>query len=194
MLQLRDEFRNDLRNHKYEIDDSNRILLARHKVWVGGIMGSAVRRAGEIIMPWEFEHNVLTDEGINHLINVNWHDTAKTAIWYVAIHTAGSPATGTTAATYHSTHTETTAYDESTRVEYNNAASSSKSTTNSANKATFTMNASVTVTGGGLLSVSAKRSTSGVLSAVANFASSRPLLDDDQLLVSYTISAADDGV
>jgi hypothetical protein len=190
---IREEFRRALRNNRYEITDEGDIYLPQQGVRIGGIMGNAVRRNGEIIMPWEFHHNVVTTEGINHVLNVTMHDTAKTATWYIGIHTAGAPAIGTTAATYHSTHTETTSYDEATRIEWNTAASTAKSITNSANKATFTMSGTVTVTGAGILSVSTKQSTSGVLLAVASFASSRDLKDDDELLVSYTLGAADDG-
>ena len=190
---IREEFRRAIRNNRYELTESNDIYLPIQRVILGGIMGNAVRRKGEIICPWEFNHNIVTDEGINHMLNVCLHDTSKTATWYNAIHTAGAPATGTTAATYHSTHTETTAYDEATRVEWNTAASTAKSITNSANKSTFTISGTVTVTGAAVLSVSTKQSTSGVLLAVASFATSRELADDDELLVTYTFGAADDG-
>lgn len=182
-----------LRNHKYERTDTG-LYLPGHGVRIGGILGNMAIRKGDILYDWEYDLNIVTDEGINHVLNVTMHDTAKTSTWYVAPHTAGSPATGTTAATYHSTHTETTAYDESTRVEWNTAASTSESITNSANKATFTYNAGVTVTGNGILSVSTKQSTSGVLLAVANYASGRALVDDDQQLITYAVSGADDGV
>lgn len=184
--------RRDLRNMKFEVTDKG-LYLPHHGVRIGGVLGHATRRCGEMLHDWEYELNVVTDEGVNHVLNVTMWDTAKTSTWYLAMHTAGSPATGTTAATYHSTHTETTSYDEATRVEWETAQSTAESITNSANKATYTMNGSVTATGNGILSVSTKQSTSGILLAVANYSASRSLVALDEQLITYTVTGADDG-
>lgn len=192
-VRIRREFLDDLITHKYELNEANQIYLPRHKVWMGGVIGNCVRKKDGEILPWEWNANVVTDEGINDMLAVYLHDTSKHATWYMAIHTAGSPATGDTAANYDSNHTESTVYDEATRVEWESAAPSSKSITNSANKATFTMNDTVTITGGAILSVSTKQSASGVLFCVTNYASSRDLVDDDVLDNTYALSAADDG-
>ena len=74
-------------------------------------------------------------------------------------------------------------------MEYNEAAAASQSTTNSANKAVFTFNASKTIYGAFLASVSTKGGTTGTLLCANKAGTSKPVVDDDQLLVTYTISA-----
>ena len=59
---------------------------------------------------------------------------------------------------------------------------------NSASRAVFTMNATKTIYGGALLSVSTKSSTSGTLLAAARFSSSRAVVDDDELSVRYSLT------
>jgi len=92
-------------------------------------------------------------------------------------------------------YTESTAYDEGTREEYVEAASSSQSVTNSASKAEFTMNATKTIYGAALVDNSVKGNTDGgaTLLCAGKFSSSRSVVDDDVLKVTYTVSAADDG-
>ena len=184
-------FQKRLRNRQYE-RSSEGIYLPKDRVTLGGIMGGAVRQNGELLQGWGYNHNVVTDEGLNSLINVYLHDTAKISTWYLAPFTSGSPAGNLTAATFPSAHSETTLYSESTRQEFNNAASTAQSTTNDANMATFTASAEVTVLGLALLSVSTKSSTSGVCFAAALFPTSLHLPSaGSELLGKYTFTAAD---
>jgi len=146
----------------------------------------------------ENTHNLFTNEGLDNLLNVYFHGATQLTTWYVALfendHTV---AAGNTYAT--PGFTECTAYDEATRQEYEEAAASSQSITNSANKATFTMSATKTIYGaalvGGGTAATTKGNTAGggVLACAAQFSSSRGVEDDDTLEVTYTVSAADDG-
>lgn len=136
--------------------------------------------------------NIVVDQGLNHILDVAFHNTTQVATWYVGIFKGNyTPQSTDTAANIASNSTEATEYDESTRQEWVEAAAASKSITNSANRATFTINATVTIYGAFLVSTSTKSGTSGSLAAASRFASQRDLVDDDELLVTYTLTAAD---
>lgn len=144
-------------------------------------------------------HNIITNEGLDAILDIMLHASTQITTWYcVMSETNTSPAAGMTYAT--PSFTETTAYDEANRPEYNEAAASSQSITNSANKAQFTMNATKTLYGaalvGGGTGASTKGDTAGggTLLCYALFASSRGVVDDDVVNLTYTVSAADDGV
>lgn len=141
--------------------------------------------------------NIITDEGLNRILDVMLHGTTQTATWYCGlVETDTTPAAGMTYDV--PVFTECTAYDEATRVAYNEAAASSKSTTNSANKAAFTMNATKTLYGAFLASVSTKGDHTGgannVLLCYAKFSASQAVQDDYVVNLTYTVTAADDGV
>jgi len=140
--------------------------------------------------------NIMTDEGLNSVLDVMLHAATQLTTWYVAIFEDNhTPAAGDTYAV--PGYTESTAYDEATRPEYEEAAASGKSITNSANKATFTINATKTIYGaalvGGGTDADTKGNTAGggTLLCSAAFDSSKSVEDDDTLEVTYTLTAAD---
>ena len=153
---------------------------------------------------WEVEHwrdgellgvdisdNLIVDQGLNHLLDVVLHGTTPVSPWYIGIFEGNyTPVAGATAASITADSTESTAYTESTRVAYDEAAAASKVTTNSASKATFTCNATKTMYGAFLASASAKSATTGTLLAVTRFTTTRAVVSADILLVTYTITAA----
>jgi hypothetical protein len=101
-----------------------------------------------------------------------------------------TPVATVTAATITSASTECT---PTTRrpAAYDEAAASSQSITNSASKATFTFNATKTIYGAFLVSASAKSATTGTLfSAAASSLAAKSVVDDDQLLLTYTFTAS----
>ena len=53
------------------------------------------------------------------------------------------------------------------------------------------MNASITVYGAFLVSTSTKSGTTGTLLAASRFTSARAVVSSDQLLITYTLTAAD---
>ena len=155
-------------------------------------------RKGEKI--WEEKaHNIVTNEGLDAILNIMLHGSTQITTWYCVISETNTAAAGTM--TYGTpSFTETEAYDEATRPAYNEAASSSQSVTNSANKAVFTISASKTLYGAGLVgggtdpTVKSDKAGGGTLLCYALFSSSRAVVDDDVVNLTYTISAADDGV
>lgn len=166
------------------------ILLPDNGLTVGGIWSGQIVRDGRVIDEWE-DHNLVVNEGLNHILDVVLHGSTQVATWYIGLFEGNyTPVATVTAATITSASTECTAYDETTRVEYNEAAASSQSTTNSANKATFTFNATKTIYGAFMASVSTKSGTTGTLLSAARFSTSKTVVDNDQLLLTYTFTAS----
>ena len=145
----------------------------------------------------EEAHNIITNEGLNHILDVTLHGKTLISPFYCVL----SESNTTPLATHDYAvpgYTETEAYDEETRPEYEEAAASSQSITNSANKATFTINATKTMYGAALVGGSSTKSdttddSAHVLLCSALFGSSRSVVDDDVINLTYTVSAADDG-
>lgn len=166
------------------------VLLPINKLALGGRFLVQHVRDGEVIDEEDLK-NLVVNEGLNHILDVVLHGSSQVTNWYLGLFEGNyTPVATVTAATITAASTECTAYDESTRVAYDEAAASGQSITNSASKATFTMNASKTVYGAFLVSASAKSATTGVLLSAARFGSSKAVVDDDQLLLTYTFSAS----
>lgn len=134
--------------------------------------------------------NLVVNAGLNHILDVQFHATTQVSPWYVGLKLTGSAASVDTLAT-HTGWTEATGYTGN-RKEYVEAAASGKSITNSANKASFSIGSTATIAGAFVASASA--GTTGTLFCAANFTSPRAVESGDTLEVTYTISAADDGV
>jgi len=152
-------------------------------------------RKGLLIDRWE-QGNVCTAQGLNHMLDVIFHGVTAIATWYIGIfETDTTPADGTTYAV--PVFTECSAYAEAARVAYNEAAAASKSITNSANKATFTMNATKTIYGAALFgggtnpTVISNTAGGGTIFAASKFALSKSVVATDVLLVTCTITLAD---
>lgn len=140
--------------------------------------------------------NVCTTEGINFMLDVMFHGTAAKGTWYVALYedTAYVPAiTDTYHAWADSLVTECTAYDEANRVAYVEAAASSKVTTNTASKASFTMNDTKTIQGAALVSLNTKsdHTVGDYIFCVSDFAVARSVVATDVLRVTIAITGAD---
>ncbi len=143
-------------------------------------------------------HNIVTDEGLDANLNIMFHGATQITTWYcVMFEDDFTPDGDETYAV--PGYTETEAYDEATRPAYNEAAASSQSITNSANKAVFTISGTKTLYGGALVGGGTNGNTKGntagggTLFSAGRFASSRGVIDDDVVNMTYTLSAADDG-
>lgn len=138
----------------------------------------------------EETHNQITDEGYNTLLDVMFHAATQITTWYFGLINS-SGYSGINVADVMNSHagwTEFTAYDESTRVEWQENSPASKSITNTT-VATFTFNATGTVKGAFLTSGSAKSGTTGKLWSSVLLSSDLSVVDDDLLKITYTISA-----
>lgn len=166
------------------------VLVPRQGVLVGGVYSGVHIRDGRVIDEWE-DHNLVVDEGLNALNDIMFHGAAQVGTWYIGLFEANyTPVAGVTAATIAAAATETTAYDETTRPAYDEAASASKVTTNAANKATFTFNATKTIYGGFLISTATKGGTSGILFSAAKFGAAKSVVSGDQLLLTYAFTSS----
>ncbi len=147
-------------------------------------------------LKWEVEtHNLITNEGLDHALNVILNVDTQIDPWYVLLfNTNTTPLATFTYAT--PVFTESANYDEVTRQAYVEAAASSQSITNSANRAVLTMNATETIYGAALVSDSTKDdqvAAGAILFCAALFSNAKSVNDDDTLEVTYTVGAADDG-
>jgi hypothetical protein len=220
-MNIEREFQRELRNNRYEATDEGGIFLPKAKVLLSGeyvheqrrhsnvahaldggspddirsaILAARMtgkrpdHRVGEVIR----DHNLLVNEGLDHILNTVLNAGVQVTAWHVGIFKGNyTPVAGDTAANIATNSTEATEYDETDRVAYDEATSTAQSITNSANRATFTMNASVTIYGAFLVSLATKSGTTGTLLSAARFSASRALVATDELLVTYTVNAAD---
>ncbi len=155
---------------------------------VMGVFELEHRRNGKLIGR-DIASNIVTTEGLNHILSTVVAGGSAVSPWYIALFEGNyTPVAGLTAATFTASATECTAYDEAARVAYVEGTPSGGVIDNSASRAVFTMNATKTVYGGALLSVSTKSSTSGTLLAAARFSSSRAVVDDDELSLRYSLT------
>jgi hypothetical protein len=139
--------------------------------------------------------NLVVNVGLQYMAGTALTSTAQITTWYVGLYGAAAsntPAAGDTMSS-HAGWTEVTDYSESTRVAATFAAATNANpsvVTNSASKASFTINNTTTVGGAFLTSGSAKSGTTGTLFSAADFSSpgDRSVVSGDILLVTYTFS------
>ena len=146
------------------------------------------------------------DESKNLVVNVGLQYMAGTALdgsttrittWYLGLYGAAAsnnPAAGDTMSS-HAGWTEVTDYTEANRPTATFVAATTANpsvVTNSASKAQFTMNNTVTVGGAFLTSNNTKGGTSGTLFSAKDFSSpgDRSVVSGDVVLVTYTFSLA----
>lgn len=166
------------------------ILVPTQHIRVGGVFHGQVVRDGVVIDEFE-EHNLVVDQGLNHILNVEFVGTAQIASWYLGVFEGNyTPVAGLLANGIAAAATECTTYDEATRQAFVGVASTAKSMTNTASKATFTFNATKNIYGAFLISDGTKGGTAGVLFAAAKFAAPKGVVATDQLLLSYTFTSA----
>ncbi len=149
---------------------------------------------------WEPDPNIFTTEGMARLLNIVFHDIAKAAslIWYVGIFkTNVTPALGDTVAAKLGAAGD---YGECQDADYDDPATDKPSyvtvdtatavITNAASKAHFVIAASITIYGAFLSTEKAKTATTGYLMCAKKFAASRAVIDNDELDVTYQITAS----
>ena len=134
----------------------------------------------------------VTNEGINHILNVEFKGATQVTSWYMNLFTYNyTPVVGDTAASFPTTAGEATMQiSEGARQAFNPATSTAQSLTNTASKATFTAATTFTAYGAGVYSSAVKGGTSGVLFCASKFPTAKSLEAGDQLLVTATINGA----
>lgn len=174
---------------------SNLILPPSGIARVGGKFLVSLVREGKVIDEFESK-NVVVNEGLNYLLNTALDGLAAQTAWYIGLFTGNYvPLATDTAATIPTSATETAAYTSATRPVWTppNGGATAQEIDNSASKATFTMNAAAAVYGAFLISSNTINNTTvataGVLFAASQFSSPRSVVANDQLLITYAVSA-----
>jgi len=140
-------------------------------------------------------HNLVTTEGLNDLLTQYFKGSAYTAAWYVGLidnSPAPTLAAGDTAAQISpgtNGWDELIEYSEAVRQTLTLGTASAGSIDNTAAKAVFTINATVTIYGGFVISNSTKEGTTGKLYGEAAFASTRSVVSGDTVTVTVTLTA-----
>jgi hypothetical protein len=111
--------------------------------------------------------NLVVNEGLNHILDVQFHAETQVTTWYVGLKGTGTPAAGDTLAS-HGTWSEITAYTGD-RKEFVEGAASSQQISNTGNAASFSITGAATVAGAFLASVST--GSAGKLFCAADFSS-----------------------
>lgn len=164
------------------------LLVPRQHLRVGGKFLIQHFRKGKLIDE-DVCHNLVTNEGLNHLLGVELFGTSQITAWYLALYSGNyTPLATDTAATLPGNATETGAYTAGTRQQFVPAAPSGQSITNSASRATFTFNATVTVFGAFMTSSATINGTSGTSFSAALFGTSKAVVNTDQILLTYTFA------
>jgi len=182
-------------------NDEMMYALKHHKdgLKFQGIWQADQYRDGKLISGGHPEPpNIFTTVGMGRLLDIIFWETAKAAskIWYVGIFKNNvTPALANVAATALGAagtygECQDADYDDpaTNKPSYNTATTAIATITNSANKAAFVMNASITVYGAFLSSSAAKTAVDGYLMAAKKFAASRAVIADDELSITYTIT------
>jgi hypothetical protein len=144
---------------------------------------------------WEPKVNTFTTEGMARLLNIVFRAQATEAAIYVGIFKNNvTPAVGDTAAvklgaagTYGECQDADYDSPATDKPAYTMASTSTAVATNAASKATFVMNASITVYGAFLSTAAAKTAVSGTLFCGKKFTASRLVIADDELAITYQI-------
>lgn len=143
--------------------------------------------------------NIMTNQGLNYILNVMFHGTANVTKWYLGLVETDTVAAATM--TYAvPVFTECTAYSGGARPEFNEAAASSQAITNSANKAAYTMTGAKTLYGAALFGGGAGADTAeipgntgdaaGILMCYSKFSLSKEVENADVFKCWLTITGA----
>lgn len=161
------------------------------RVWHNRQHLNDYRKSGGLVLPklWlpDFD-NGITDVGIHYLLEAGFRGGSAISTWYAGL-IDNSGYTGVAAGDTMSSHsgwTEiTTQYDEAARQTLTFGAAASRAITASVS---FTMNATKTVQGIFVNSVSTKGGTTGTLWSTALFSSPPGLVSGNVLTANYTLS------
>ena len=133
-------------------------------------------------------HNDIVDEGLDKLLDVQFHGTTPINPWYIGLVDNASWTAFADADTLasHAGWLENTDY-AGTRKEWTEDAASGQSITNTT-VVTFVMNATKVIKG--IFVNSATSGTVGTLWATASFASTISVVNADEIKLTYTVDAA----
>jgi len=137
----------------------------------------------------ENNKNLVTTEGLNHVLSITLDGGTQITTWYVGLAGAGTKAAADTMSS-HGGWAVVADYSESVRQTLTLGTASSGSIDNTASKAAFSINGTATVAGAFITSSNTKSGTAGTLYGVVDFSSARSVISGDTLTVTVTLTAA----
>jgi hypothetical protein len=146
-------------------------------------------------LKWEEDfHNLVVTTGLNKYLDATLKTGLASPAWFVGLIT-GPGASNTYVITdtmaSHAGWTENTSYSNATRPSFTPGTIAAGSVDNSAAKASFSINASVTIAGAFMADNSTKGGTTGTLLGEGNFGGGdRAAVNSDTLNVTITASIA----
>lgn len=151
---------------------------------------------GDVLLAERVEENICPDAFINYVMDVALSGGTQKSSWYIALFSDNyTPLAANTYAV--PGFTESDGYDEATRPAWSEAGVSAKTITNSASKATFTMDGTdAAIYGAALVSdntIDDQAASGAVLGPVAQFSGGAitGIVDDDVLKIYITITGSD---
>lgn len=189
-MQLQREVSKALAQGDFQVTDDG-ILFPRQGIlakgeYFGRVNGGAWEKEGD---------NLITTEGLAHILNVALGATAKPAGYFLALFSgAAAPAANWTAAGFAATANEITSmsegYTAATRPAWTPGTATANSIDNLTTVASVTIAtaASLNVTGAALLTNSTRGGTGGVLVSASKYAAARTFQNNDTYEIGYRLN------
>lgn len=189
-MQLQREVSKALAQGDFQVTDDG-ILFPRQGIlaqgeYFGRVNGGAWEKEGD---------NLITTEGLAHILNVALGATAKPAGYFLALFSgAAAPAANWTAAGFAATANEITSmsegYTAATRPAWTPGTATANSIDNLTAVASVTIAtaASLNVTGAALLTNSTRGGTGGVLVSASKYAAARTFQNNDTYEIGYRLN------
>ena len=189
-MQLQREVSKALAQGDFQVTDDG-ILFPRQGILAQGEYFGRVNGG-----TWEKEgDNLITTEGLAHILNVALGATAKPAGYFLALFSgAAAPAANWTAAGFAATANEITSmsegYTAATRPAWTPGTATANSIDNLTAVASVTIAtaASLNVTGAALLTNSTRGGTGGVLVSASKYAAARTFQNNDTYEIGYRLT------
>lgn len=189
MSALRKELSNAIKSELYDVTEEG-IFFPIQGVMAKGVYFDRVNN-GE----WDIKENLITTEGLAHLLNVSLGSKPKSTGYYLALFSgSAAPAPNWTAANFASVANEITSlsegYTSPTRPEWTPKDTTTGSIDNMDAVATVTIatSSSLNVTGAAMLNNSTRGGTSGVLVSAVKYPAARTFQNGDKYDIGYRIS------
>ena len=142
-----------------------------------------------VVIDSSHETNLVPTQGLTHILDAVCKGGAQVPTWYIAPYEGNfTPSAPDTAASLPGAAVECTTYVEAARQTWVEGAIAGGSVDNTASKAEFTMNATKTIYGCWLASVSGKSSTSGLVLSVVRFSASKTFQSGDIMRITAPVS------
>ncbi|MDJ0712582.1 MAG: hypothetical protein QNJ14_19525 [Woeseiaceae bacterium] len=134
--------------------------------------------------------NLVTNAGESYMLQAGLDNQTQIGTWYVGLTDSSPTVAETDTMASHAGWVEDQNYSEAVRQTWTGGTESGQSIDNSASKATFSINATTTIGGAFLNSVSTKGGTTGTLYAVGAFSGgNKSVASGDTLEVTATFTA-----